>query len=177
MSSEITKTISQVLDEWADDRVKNAVDLLDKQGIPYSSPLNQSIQTTELKVLGLNVGIGFTANDYYIYLDEGVKGLANKSKTSGLFSYKTPFVSRSMVQSIKDYLPRYPSKPRKEGLPKLNKNNIDGAAWAVARSIKQTGINQKPFWKPTFNEESFNDLANRLEEALGQEINLTLTIE
>lgn len=177
MSSEITEKIAKVLQEWADGRVNNAKDLLNSQNVPYTSPLNQSIQTTELKVLGLNVGIGFTANDYYIYLDEGVKGLANKSKTSGLFSYKTPFVSRSMVQSIKDYLPRYPAKPRKKGLPKLNKNNIDGVAWAVAKSIKQTGINQKPFWKPTFNEASFNDLANMLEDALGEQINLTLTIE
>jgi hypothetical protein len=177
MSAEITKLISQVLDDWATDRVENATTLLDKQGIPFTSPLNQSIQTTELKVEGLNIGIGFEANNYYIYLDEGVKGLANKAKTSGLFSFKTPFVGRKMVDSIALYLPRYPAKPRKEGLPKLNKNNINSAAWAVAKSVKQSGINQKPFWKPTFNEAAFNDLASRLEEALGGDINLTLTIE
>jgi hypothetical protein len=177
MSAELTKTISQVLDDWAKDRIYNAKELLSNQGVPDTSPLNQSIMTTELKVEGLNVGIGFEANNYYIYLDEGVKGLANKAKTSGLFSFKTPFVGRKMVDSIALYLPRYPAKPRKEGLPKLNKNNINSAAWAVAKSVKQSGINQKPFWKPTFNEAAFNDLAARLEDALGGDINLTLTIE
>jgi hypothetical protein len=177
MSAEITKTISEVLDDWAKDRIYNAKELLSNQGVPDTSPLNQSIMTTELKVEGLNVGIGFEANNYYIYLDEGVKGLANKAKTSGLFSFKTPFVGRKMVDSIALYLPRYPAKPRKEGLPKLNKNNINSAAWAVAKSVKQSGINQKPFWKPTFNEAAFNDLASRLEDALGGDINLTLTIE
>jgi hypothetical protein len=176
MSAEITKTISEVLKQWADEREKKAVETLDSQ-FAVKPLLGQSITTTELKVDGLNIGIGFTADDYYIYLDEGVRGLANKAKTSGLFSFKTPFVGRKMVDSIALYLPRYPAKPRKEGLPKLNKNNINSAAWAVAKSVKQSGINQKPFWKPTFNEAAFNDLAARLEEALGEDINLTLTIE
>jgi hypothetical protein len=100
MSAEITKTISQVLDDWATDRVENATTLLDKQGIPFTSPLNQSIQTTELKVDGLNIGIGFTANDYYIYIDEGVKGLKNRVQNSGVFSFKTPFPSRDMIKSL-----------------------------------------------------------------------------
>jgi hypothetical protein len=174
MSSEITEKIAKVLDEWAKDRVKNATDLLDKQGIPYSSPLNQSIQTTELKVLGLNVGIGFTANDYYIYLDEGVRGLKNKVKTSGLFSFKTPFPSRDMIKNLKEYIPRYPNN---SAFPKPNKYTVEKAAIGMAYAVKQKGVNQKPFWKPTFNEASFNDLANMLEDALGEQINLTLTIE
>jgi hypothetical protein len=176
MSAEITKTISEVLKQWALEREEKAIETLDSQ-FAVKPLLGQSITTTELKVDGLNIGIGFTADDYYIYLDEGVKGLANKAKTSGLFSFKTPFVGRKMVDSIALYLPRYPAKPRKEGLPKLNKNNINSAAWAVAKSVKQSGINQKPFWKPTFNEAAFNDLASRLEDALGEDINLTLTIE
>lgn len=177
MSENVTEIIAGVLDKWSIERINNAKRLLREQDIPDTSPLNQSIYTTELKVEGLNVGIGFEANNYFIYIDEGVKGLANKANTSGLFSFKTPFVGRKMVESIALYLPRYPAKPRKEGLPKLNKNNINSAAWVVAKSVKQTGINQKPFWKPTFNEAAFNDLATRLEEALGGDINLTLTIE
>jgi hypothetical protein len=176
MSAEITKTISQVLDDWATDRVENATTLLDKQGIPFTSPLNQSIQTTELKVDGLNIGIGFTANDYYIFIDEGVKGLKNARKNSGVFSFKTPFPSRDMIKNLEDYIPRYGIVPsgggKKKTIPKKEK-----AAIGIAFAVKQLGITQKPFWKPTFNEAAFNDLAARLEEALGGDINLTLTIE
>ena len=176
MSENVTEIISKVLDEWAIDRVENATTLLDKQGIPFTSPLNQSIQTTELKVQGLNIGIGFTANDYYIYIDEGVKGLKNRVPTSGLFSFKTPFPSRNMIKSLEDYIPRYGIVPSGGGksvtIPKKEK-----AAIGMAYAIKQKGIKQKPFWKPTFNEEAFNDLATRLEDALGEDINLTLTIE
>jgi hypothetical protein len=173
MSAEITKTISEVLKQWADERQKKAVETLDSQ-FAVKPLLGQSITTTELKVEGLNIGIGFTADDYYIYLDEGVRGLKNKVKNSGVFSFKTPFPSRDMIKNLKDYIPRYPNN---NAFPKPKKDTIEKAAIRMAYAVKQKGVNQKPFWKPTFNEAAFNDLAARLEEALGGDINLTLTIE
>ena len=175
MSAEITATISEVLKQWADERQKKAVETLDSQ-FAVKPLLGQSITTTELKVEGLNIGIGFTADDYYIYLDEGVRGLKNKVKNSGVFSFKTPFPSRDMIKNLEDYIPRYGIVPsgggKKVTIPKKEK-----AAIGMAYAIKQKGIKQKPFWKPTFNEAAFNDLAARLEDALGEDINLTLTIE
>jgi hypothetical protein len=173
MSENVTEIISQVLKEWADDRVVTAIDTLDKQ-FAVKPLLGQSITTTELKVQGLNIGIGITADDYYIYLDEGVRGLKNKVKNSGLFSFKTPFPSRDMIKNLKDYIPRYPNN---NNFPKPKKDTIEKAAVRMAYAVKQKGVNQKPFWKPTFNEAAFNDLASRLEDALGEDINLTLTIE
>jgi hypothetical protein len=175
MSAEITATISEVLKQWADERQKKAVETLDSQ-FAVKPLLGQSITTTELKVDGLNIGIGFTANDYYIFIDEGVKGLKNARKNSGVFSFKTPFPSRDMIKNLEDYIPRYGIVPsgggKKKTIPKKEK-----AAIGIAFAVKQLGIAQKPFWKPTFNEAAFNDLAARLEEALGEDINLTLTIE
>ena len=175
MSENVTEIISKVLKEWADDRVVTAIDTLDKQ-FQVKPLLGQSITTTELKVQGLNIGIGITADDYYIYLDEGVRGLKNARKNSGLFSFKTPFPSRDMIKNLEDYIPRYGIVPsgggKKTTIPKKEK-----AAIGIAFAVKQLGIAQKPFWKPTFNEEAFNDLASRLEDALGEDINLTLTIE
>ena len=173
MSAEITATISEVLKQWADERQKKAVETLDSQ-FAVKPLLGQSITTTELKVEGLNIGIGFTADDYYIYLDEGVRGLKNKVKNSGVFSFKTPFPSRDMIKNLKDYIPRYPNN---NAFPKPKKDTIEKAAIRMAYAVKQKGVNQKPFWKPTFNEAAFNDLASRLEDALGEDINLTLTIE
>jgi hypothetical protein len=175
MSAEITATISEVLKQWADERQKKAVETLDSQ-FAVKPLLGQSITTTELKVEGLNIGIGFTANDYYIFIDEGVKGLKNARKNSGVFSFKTPFPSRDMIKNLEDYIPRYGIVPsgggKKKTIPKKEK-----AAIGIAFAVKQLGIAQKPFWKPTFNEAAFNDLAARLEDALGEDINLTLTIE
>jgi hypothetical protein len=91
-----------------------------------------------------------------------------------VFSFKTPFPSRDMIKSIALYIPRIPANPK---YPKNNKYTIEKAAIGMAFAVKQKGVNQKPFWKPTFNEAAFNDLAARLEEALGEDINLTLTIE
>lgn len=173
MSENVTEIISKVLKEWADDRVVTAIDTLDKQ-FAVKPLLGQSITTTELKVQGLNIGIGITADDYYIYLDEGVRGLRNKVKNSGLFSFKTPFPSRDMIKNLKEYIPRVPNDNR---FPKPKKDTIEKAAVRMAYAVKQKGVNQKPFWKPTFNEAAFNDLASRLEDALGEDINLTLTIE
>lgn len=173
MSENVTEIISKVLKEWADDRVVTAIDTLDKQ-FAVKPLLGQSITTTELKVQGLNIGIGITAADYYIYLDEGVRGLKNKVKNSGVFSFKTPFPSREMIKNLKEYIPRYPNN---NNFPKPKKDTIEKAAVRMAYAVKQKGVNQKPFWKPTFNEAAFNDLASRLEDALGEDINLTLTIE
>jgi hypothetical protein len=79
-----------------------------------------------------------------------------------------------MIKNLKDYIPRYPNN---NAFPKPKKDTIEKAAIRMAYAVKQKGVNQKPFWKPTFNEAAFNDLAARLEEALGEDINLTLTIE
>jgi hypothetical protein len=177
MSNEIQEKIGEALKEWAQGRVVNAVNLLAQQEVEKGSPLSQSIQTTELSTGELSVSIGFTANDYYIFLDEGVRGLKNKVKTSGMFSFKTRFPSRDMISNIRDYLPRYGMKYNKQGLPKLNKQTIDQASVAVAFAVKQKGVNQKPFWKPTFNEKAYNELARLIEEKLETQIELTLKIE
>ncbi len=179
MSNELREKIGEALQEWAQDRVDNATKLLSEQGIAFGQPLSQSIQTTALNVNGNDIEIGFTANDYYKFLDEGVKGYApTKGRTSsGLFKYRTPYPSRKMIESIADWIPRYGivkkmPKGRVQTIPKKEQLSV-----IFAYSIKKEGIQQKPFWTPTFNEEAYNDLATRIEEKLGIEINLTLTIE
>jgi len=177
MDTEISLKIGEALQEWAQDRVNNAVELLHNQEIKKGSPLSQSIKTTELSIGVVSVSIGFTANDYYKFIDEGVRGLKNKKRNSGLFSYKTPYPSRAMIKSIKDYLPRYGDKYAKKGFPKLKKQTLEQAAIGVAYAVKQAGLEQKPFWTPTFNEAAYNDLAARIEAKLETQIELTLTID
>lgn len=179
MSNEIQEKIAEALKEWAQGRIDNATMLLDKQGVKYGSPLSQSIQTTELSTGALSVSIGFTANDYYIFLDEGVQGIApTKGRTnSGKFKYRTPFPSRKMIESIADWIPRkgiVKKSPQGKAVTVPKKEQL---SVIFAYSIKKQGIQQKPFWKPTFNEKAYNELAQLIEEKLETQIQLTLKIE
>lgn len=179
MDNEISLKIGEALQEWAQNRVDNATKLLNDQKIPYGSLLSQSIQTTALKIDGSSVEIGLTANDYYMFIDQGVKGLSPKfnKRNSGLFKFKTPYPSRAMIQSLNDYIPRYRKVPKSPKGKSVTIPKKEQLAVQMAFIIKQVGIKQKPFWTPTFNEAAYNDLAARIEAKLETQIELTLTIE
>lgn len=192
-------SIAAITQQWADERVENAKGILEKYGVRREMQLPASIANYQ-RVGKSGILIEFYANDYYIYVDQGVKGIGfnqgvlvgrntkfNKkvsafgvqrsALTTGKYSYKTPFVSRKMVQNISDWIPRAQVLVRKD-TSESSKGSViprkEQLAWAIAKNIKRTGIGKTLFWSDTFDDDAFVDLANRIAPVVGGQITITI---
>ena len=215
--------VNDIVIEWANERVNFAKQTLsDKKGKSMdATSLGQSIAPTIIFQSNNNLKIGIEANDYYDFVNKGVKGVGGSPlpmrKSSGVYSFKTKNVGTAMIESIVKWIPfqagliitkpkRKVNNPRtsplvqkfnplmkgqkgqktmnplpeKKRIPWEQKSKVEQnkiAAYGMAMSVKMRGLEQTGFWDDTFNDKEFNILVEKLQEALGQEINLTLTIE
>ena len=130
-------------------------------------------------------------NDYWMFVDLGVKGLVNKSAVGiptktytnkdypNGFSFKNMNTPPQMISNLQDYIAR-------KGIQARVSKNESGAqvietsfqmAQSMADAIKMKGIDGTRFYSDTFNDESFNELTNELSKVIGQEVEFRLITE
>jgi hypothetical protein len=180
-NQEPQEIIRDVLKAWLQERADDMRDRLAKRN-PYpittaNSPLAQGIAPSAIvaKVGGYSATIDL--EDYYEFIDQGVRGIGaaprdteGLRKNTGKFAYKTPFVSRGMVQSIREW---GASRGRKD----VTVKNMNTVAYLTAKKVKRLGIEQTLFFTEATDNMFIEELANRLNEALGQRFDIELTIE
>ena len=216
--------VNDIVIAWANERVEVAQIALTKNKESQNSrgsDLGQSIQPKILLQTGNNLKIGIEANDYYDYVNKGVRGVGGsplpKRQDSGVYSFKTSKVGGKMVESIVKWIPLQagliitkPKKtvnnprtsanssgfsilmkgqksqksmnplPAKKRIPWAEKSKVEQnkiAAYGMAMSIKMRGLAYNGYWDEAFNDAEFDILVKKVEDALGEDVNLTLTIE
>jgi hypothetical protein len=95
--------------------------------------------------------------------EEKIIGAKNKEtlkKASGEYQFKTPFVNRKMVDSIREWGSR---KPR-AGVTKANMNSV---AYLTAKKVKRVGIEQTMFFTDATTPEKLAKLEQDLAKNLG----------
>jgi len=177
MTTEMSNKIGEALEEWSNGRLEFARVELEKNKIGRTSMLAQSLRDNGIMVTPGGFKLEIVANDYYQFVDQGVKGLNNQKFNTGKFAFKTRFVSRAMINSIRDWIPRKGLiKTIKPGAIKTPTEEADAAAFAIAYSIKQKGLKGTLFWSNTFNEKSYQALTALIENKLGGEFRATIKI-
>ena len=216
--------VNDIVIAWANERVEVAQIALTKNKETQNSrgsDLGQSIQPKILLQTDNNLKIGIEANDYYDFVNKGVRGVGGsplpKRQDSGVYSFKTSKVGGKMVESIVKWIPLQagliitkPKKtvnnprtsanssgfsilmkgqkgqksmnplPAKKRIPWSEKSKVEQnkiAAYGMAMSIKMRGLAYNGYWDEAFNDAEFDILVKKVEDALGGNINLTLTIE
>jgi hypothetical protein len=175
MNQSTTEVIAQILEEWLQERADDMRENLSKFGMtPANSPLAQGIAPTAVVI----TGEGFTAtielDDYYEFIDQGVGGIGKAAwdtgvmkKNTGKFKFKTPFVSRKMVDSIRDW----GARRSRVGVTKKNMNTV---AYLTAKKVKRLGIRQTLFFTDATKESYENQLVERISSKLGQKYEISL---
>jgi hypothetical protein len=180
--------ISTVLQEWLNERMHNMKLILSRHEITeQNSLLVPSITVSAPKITAANINASIELEDYYIYVDKGVKGIGGGRKTAlqdGVYSYKTPFVGRKMVKSMGAWITR---KPLKVNSGKYEHNgkmygykgasvmdNHRAMSWAIAIEVKKTGIGRTRFFTDSTTEKFEQQLANRLLDRLGENFEIKL---
>jgi hypothetical protein len=173
----INDKIGIILKEWFTDRVQAMKDTLEVYDI-RSGPnmLPNDIVVPPMNPTSEGISAELVLPDYFEFVDEGVAGIGNlkadwiAAKSNGRFSFKTAFVGRKMVDSIREWNAR---KERKG----ITRANMNSAAFGTAKKIKRTGIRQTMFFTDNFKEEHLRDLEQRIIDATGLAFELRMEIE
>jgi hypothetical protein len=161
------RIISNTLTVFLRDRIKEMKKTLSDNNITQTnSILHQSIELKDTTIKGNEYTAGIIMEDYYVFIDQGVKGIGKAphdkgmKKASGEYQFKTPFVNRKMVDSIREWGSR---KPR-AGVTKANMNSV---AYLTAKKVKRVGIEQTMFFTDATTPEKIAKLEQDLAKNLG----------
>lgn len=148
---------------------------LDDQNKNASSVLRQSI----LLHFGENE-ISITMEDYWKYVDKGVQGNGKgRKRLKGVgspykFTNKMPPVSalKKYIMDKNISIQGYSNKKRslRSSIRSKRNNPLDNAAFLMARSIQQSGIEASYFYSSVVNEKAFKELSRKAEKTLGQQV-------
>ena len=130
-----------------------------------------------------------TMQDYWDFVNQGVKGVYNKSKAPNSdYSFKNLGVSPDMLASFKDYIARTGMKTAKikgksTRLYKISKKNntktakmdvIEKAAQGMAVATKIGGIKPMNFVEPAVGQKRLKILNKALSKEIGSKIKLAI---
>ena len=178
-----TEQIADIIETWANERAEVARENLRASGSNASYNLSQSIQATNITIEPNKVTIGIMADDYYKFIDRGVRGIGGSKKpmhkNTGEFSFKTPFASKKMIKSIQDWIANkgIPIRQSKSESSSAVIQRAESVASVIARGIKKRGIKATFFWTNTFTEPAFTDLAERITKVVGDKFEIDFEIK
>jgi hypothetical protein len=135
-------------------------------------------ETTETKN---GIIIEVFVNDYYKFIDKGVKGIGRNNKnTTSPYKFRTLTPSQSHVNAIRKWINRNGIKARATDVKKYgavgreNRQPQDKSlAYIIARSIKSKGLETTGFWTDSI-EQTFKDFDVKMSQALGIDIRVNL---
>lgn len=147
--------VNDIVIAWANERVEVAQIALTKNKETQNSrgsDLGQSIQPKILLQTGNNLKIGIEANDYYDFVNKGVRGVGGsplpKRQDSGVYSFKTSKVGGKMVESIVKWIPLQAgliiSKPKKTVNNPRTSANSSGFSILMKGQKSQKSMNPLP---------------------------------
>lgn len=141
--------------------IKNASNNLQQVDKIATGALLDSINPSEITIMGKTYSISINVNDYYKFIDKGVKGWKSGSPGDSPYAFKQPGKrgeapkSSKMVSAIKQWLIKEGLKAttstgksitKRESKRKSITDGSTRAAIVVSQSIKRKGLTKTNFW-------------------------------
>ena len=193
ISDEILDKCADVLLEWGNANANEMRRLL-RERLKHKkteSSLAQSIDLQDPIIKGGVVTMAIDLNDYWMFIDLGVKGLVNSSAVGvptktytnkdypSAFAFKNTSTPPEMITNLQDFIARKGIQARTSKNQSASDVVVSSfqMASAMADAIKLKGIDGTRFYSDTFNDESYNELTNKLSLIIGQEVEFRLITE
>ena len=196
LSDDILEKVAKALTLWGNANAESMRQLLRKRlkQKQTESLLAQSIEPKDAVVKTNSVTMTIGLNDYWMYVDLGVKGLRNRSaistgsKPTETFTnkdYPQGFKFRNlgtppqMINNLQDYIARKGIQARvtkSESGSEVIQTSFQMAE-SMAIAIKLKGIDGTKFYTDTFTDEAYSELTTMLSDIIGQEVEFKLITE
>jgi hypothetical protein len=173
MAQTANERVAAILQEWLNERTAQMVSILAANEITRGpNQLPSEIAVPPITISVSNVGAEIDLPDYYVFTDEGVKGIGGgykSARSTGRYSFKNKYVSKAMVNALQDWNAR-------KGRQGINVKNMKSVAYATAINVKKHGIGQTLFFTKALDQRYVDQLEQRLLEELGQEVSVNISI-
>jgi hypothetical protein len=143
--------------------IQISIDKLNIRDAIASGALEKSIVPSDVSIFGKVYHITISLNDYYKFVDEGVKGWQDEKGSGSQYQFKKTFPSKKMVAAIRGWVVReglkgigkenaHPlAKPREQRRAKITDTSTR-MAYAISYNIKKKGLRGTNFWSDTHKE-------------------------
>jgi hypothetical protein len=169
--------VDAVFLKWAEDSILIMSNIIKnkartKQASTLASDLYPNVIDNGIQIV--------TTQNYWEFVDEGVKGVFNKSKApNSKFSFKNLGVPKDMLNSFKQYIARTGSKGlRKQTLIRKNKKKqadlITKEAMSMAVATKIGGIKPMNYVEPAVGAKRLKVLNKALSKEMAVKIKLAI---
>ena len=192
LSQELITKAQNILQEWSNEATAEMQRLLNERlkKNQYESALSQSINFEGTDATAEGAVATWSLDDYYVYVDLGVKGYGNKSKTYTSDEFPQGFQFKNygkkpkgnkpisgapspMVEALQNYIARKGIQV----IPKGDKSVIEESfsmAKTMAYFIKKKGTDGTRFYSDVFNDKGFKRLTDKLERSIGGEFEVKI---
>ena len=175
--TELQAGTTKVFKDWADESIKIMSRIItSKARTRQASTLARDLFPQVIKN-GIQI---ITFQDYWDFVNQGVKGVFNKNKAPrSEYSFKNLGVSKGMLASFKEYIARTGSKGlKKQSLIRKNKKKqadiINKEAMQMAVATKIGGIKPMNFVEPAVGAKRLKVLNRALSKEIGTKIKLAI---
>jgi hypothetical protein len=166
---EIDEIVTDIVKDWLEERTNQMKAILESKGISPKSGaiLPQDIRVPPINITATNYQAQLELEDYYEFVDEGVKGVQNQRPNTGRFSFKNDKPNKKMAMSLMDWAARGSHKG-------ITKDNALGYAYGRAVNIKRRGIRETRFFRDSTEDRYTEQLITSLQNALGNSFEVSI---
>ena len=161
-----SKDVQAAMYRWISEVIKLTTEGIEKVDAKATLNLRQSVGFAELPVEQKVAQVAMEMASYWKFVEYGVNGVKENRGAPFSFRYITP--SKRHVEAIRKWtIDKGMSIPIEE---------IDQAAYNMARATKRRGIKGRPFLNPVLTDAKMNELVGSIAEVAGKEIALSINV-
>ena len=158
--------VNNAMIRWMADVIKLTVEGIERADAKATLNLRQSVGFADLPTDQKVAQVAMEMASYWKFVEYGVNGVKVNRGAPFSFRYITP--SQRHVAAIRKW-----AVDKALGIPV---DEIDQAAYNIARSIKRRGIKKRPFLNPVLTEAKMDELVNSIAQMAGKEIALSINV-
>jgi hypothetical protein len=159
-----SKDVKSAVLRWLNDAIDAMNKAVDRYDATATLNLRQSFRASDFRLDGQALKIDLEGAEYWAYVNYGVDGVENKRGRPFSFRYIRP--SKRHVAAIRKW-----AIDKAIGIPA---EELNSAAYLMARSIKRRGIEARPFYTDTMTDKRVNELTVTIADITGKQISLKL---
>jgi 4-hydroxy-3-methylbut-2-en-1-yl diphosphate synthase IspG/GcpE len=158
--------VNAALIRWMQDVIKLTVEGIERVDAKATLNLRQSVGFAELPIEQKVAQVAMEMASYWKFVEYGVNGV--RVNRGSPFSFRSINPSEKDVADIRKW-----AVDKALGIPA---DEIDAAAYNIAKSIKRRGIKGRPFLNPVLTDAKMDELVTNIAQVVGKEISISINV-